>query len=98
MASAVEPAENPVNVYPVALLNAGPICFSIRSTSEPAYSTLTGPEPFGMPADDGAPDGVDADELDESDELDEQPATATTPASSVAAAAPRNRPETKKPR
>jgi hypothetical protein len=31
-------------------LNAGPIWFSIRATSEPAYSTFTGPDPVGAAA------------------------------------------------
>jgi hypothetical protein len=46
VASAVDPAENPVKVYPVAALKAGPISFSITLTSDPAYSTSTGPDPL----------------------------------------------------
>ena len=32
----VDPPEKPVKELPVELLNPGPICFSIRSTSDPA--------------------------------------------------------------
>ncbi len=44
LASAVDPMETSLSVYPVAAWNAGPICPCIRSWSDPAESTSTGPD------------------------------------------------------
>jgi hypothetical protein len=69
------------------LAKAGPTCLVIRLTSDPAYSTLTGPDPVAAAdaaAEEGALLGAAADEeeaagADELDELEEelQPAAAS---------------------
>jgi len=65
-------------------LNAEPIWFSIMFTSEPAYSTFTGPDPVGAAA---AEELVDApaDVLaeDEDELLDELHAAAVSPRNAI---------------
>src|SRR5437588_9363752 len=54
-ARSFEPAEKPVTLYPVACWKAGPTCFCIRPTSDPAYRTLTGPDPVADEKAEGDP-------------------------------------------
>src|ERR1700741_1694335 len=57
---AVEPAPVPVTVYPLAVWKAGPTCFVIRLTSEPAYSTFTAPDPVAADEAEAEAAGEDA--------------------------------------
>jgi hypothetical protein len=47
-AMSLEPAENPFNMPPIAAWNAGPTSLVMTSTSDPALSTSTSPDIFGV--------------------------------------------------
>jgi hypothetical protein len=74
----------------VAAWNAGPTCFSIIFTSEPAYSTSTGPDPIAAGDGDALAEGpvaaadglvAGADEL--ADELLDEHAAADSPSNAT---------------
>jgi hypothetical protein len=73
----------------VAVWKAGPTCFCIRFTSEPAYSTSTGPDPVAVDVGEveALPDELGEELLDELlGELEQAAAASPTHAMNTAAA------------